>query len=71
MSWTDDKEARSQRIRAEIAEETIAALRQRVEELQRERDGWIEEAKRYAGNADYWRELAERLRSLLEGGSDE
>ena len=32
------------------------ALRQEIEELKEERDRWIEEARRYAKNTDYWRE---------------
>jgi hypothetical protein len=37
-----------------------AALRLAIEQAERQESYWQEEARRYAGNADFWREKAKR-----------
>ena len=38
----------------------ITALRLAIEQAERQESYWQEEARRYAGNADFWREKAKR-----------
>jgi hypothetical protein len=38
----------------------ITALRSAIEQAERQESYWEEEARRYAGNADFWREKAKR-----------
>jgi hypothetical protein len=38
----------------------MAALRLAVEQAEKQGSYWEEEARRYAGNADFWREKAKR-----------
>lgn len=39
---------------------TMQTLRLAIEQAEREESYWQEEARRYAGNADFWREKAKR-----------
>ena len=38
----------------------VDALRLAIEQAERQESYWQEEARRYAGNADFWREKAKR-----------
>ncbi len=40
--------------------DAIAALRLAIEQAEKQGAYWEEEARRYAGNADFWREKAKR-----------
>jgi predicted acyl esterase len=42
------------------APKVIPALRLAIEQAERQESYWQEEARRYAGNADFWREKAKR-----------
>lgn len=41
-------------------DDAITALRLAIEQAERQESYWQEEARRYAGNADFWREKAKR-----------
>jgi glycine/D-amino acid oxidase-like deaminating enzyme len=44
----------------EIVKILVDALRLAIEQAERQESYWQEEARRYAGNADFWREKAKR-----------
>jgi hypothetical protein len=41
-------------------EDIVKCLRSAIEQAERQESYWQEEARRYAGNADFWREKAKR-----------
>jgi cell division protein FtsB len=53
-SWKAAEEAHHHKLRAEI------------ERLERSRSAWEDEARRYAGNSEYWQTETERLREALQ-----
>jgi hypothetical protein len=48
------------------AADTIEAQAAEIERLERSRSAWEDEARRYAGNSEYWQTETERLREALE-----
>jgi len=60
----DHEELERQRL---AAANRIIAQAAEIERLERSRSAWEDEARRYAGNAEYWQTETERLR---EAGND-
>lgn len=55
IEWSNNSQWQADRARV-----AITTLRLAIEQAERQESYWQEEARRYAGNADFWREKAKR-----------
>jgi hypothetical protein len=55
----------SAEIAATVWNRRIEAQAAEIERLERSRSAWEDEARRYAGNSEYWQTETERLREAL------